>query len=174
MGLRRQDRAIRDPDRIAAVIAAARVCRLGLHDGERPYVVPVAFGWEPGHIYFHSAPEGRKHAILCRYPRVCCEFETDVRLITHPERPCRWTFAYRSVIADGVAVRLEDPDAMRHGLGRILRQYGPNAWDLAAVSLDGLAVWRVDLERVSGKESLQKPEARDRARPGPGDGTGAA
>jgi nitroimidazol reductase NimA-like FMN-containing flavoprotein (pyridoxamine 5'-phosphate oxidase superfamily) len=155
-GLRRRDREITDPDAVAAIIAAARVCHLGMCDGDRPYVVPVSHGFEPGAIYFHAAPAGRKHEILTLNPAVCCQFETDVRLITHPEKPCRWSFAYRSVIAEGTAVRLVEPAAMQHGLALIMRQYSTRDWEIPAEALAAVAVWRVDFHTVRGKESLQK------------------
>ncbi|MFO7654036.1 MAG: pyridoxamine 5'-phosphate oxidase family protein [Candidatus Krumholzibacteriia bacterium] len=157
MGMRRQDREIRDLGQLHAVLAAARVCRLGLNDGEWPYVVPVSFGWEPGRIFFHGALTGHKQDLLERDPRVCCEFEADVRLVTDPERACRWTFAYRSVIARGRAERLTDAAAVRHGLGCIMRQYSGGSWSFPDEQLERVVVWRVDLETITGKESLQKP-----------------
>ena len=62
--MRRQDRAVTDPEKIQAVIDDCEVCRLGFQDGRGVYVVPVNFGHalENGrHIfYFHGAQEGRK------------------------------------------------------------------------------------------------------------------
>ena len=42
--MRRQDRAVTDPEKIRAVIDACEVCRLGFQDGRGVYVVPVNFG----------------------------------------------------------------------------------------------------------------------------------
>ncbi len=60
--MRRQDRAVTDPEKIRAVIDACEVCRLGFQDGRGVYVVPVNFGHavEDGrHVfYFHGAAEG--------------------------------------------------------------------------------------------------------------------
>ena len=49
--MRRQDRAVTDPEKIAAVLDACPVCRLGFCDQGRPYVVPVNFG--------HAVEDGR-------------------------------------------------------------------------------------------------------------------
>ena len=49
--MRRQDRAVTDPEKIRAVIDACEVCRLGFQDGRGVYVVPVNFG--------HAMEDGR-------------------------------------------------------------------------------------------------------------------
>ena len=56
--MRRQDRAVTDPEKISAVIGGCQVLRLGLQDGKGVYVVPVNFG--------HVLENGR-HVSL--YPR---------------------------------------------------------------------------------------------------------
>ena len=64
----RKDREITDPEKIRAVIGECAVCRLGLADGKRVYVVPVNFGHveEAGRhvLYFHGAKEGRKMDLI--------------------------------------------------------------------------------------------------------------
>ena len=66
--MRRKDREITDPEKIRAVIGECSVCRLGLADGKRVYVVPVNFGHveQEGHhvLYFHGAKEGRKMDLI--------------------------------------------------------------------------------------------------------------
>ena len=66
--MRRKDREITDPEKIRAVIGECAVCRLGLADGKRVYVVPVNFGHveEAGRhvLYFHGAKEGRKMDLI--------------------------------------------------------------------------------------------------------------
>ena len=62
--MRRQDREIKDPEKILSIIAACPYCHLGFSDQGKPYVVPVNFGYtvEDGRtvFYFHGAREGRK------------------------------------------------------------------------------------------------------------------
>ena len=42
--MRRKDRKVTEPEKIREIIAAWDVLRLGLADGEYPYIVPVNFG----------------------------------------------------------------------------------------------------------------------------------
>ena len=82
--MRRQDRAVTDPEKIRAVIDACEVCRLGFQDGRGVYVVPVNFGHtvEGGrHVfYFHGAAEGRKVDLVRRNGWAGFELDTGYRL----------------------------------------------------------------------------------------------
>ena len=67
--MRRKDREITDWHEIEAILAEAMVCRIGLADESTPYVVPVSFGYDDGSLYIHSAPDGKKLALLTKNPR---------------------------------------------------------------------------------------------------------
>jgi nitroimidazol reductase NimA-like FMN-containing flavoprotein (pyridoxamine 5'-phosphate oxidase superfamily) len=57
--LRRTDKEITDKSEIESIIRKSLVCRLGLTDNARPYIVPLCFGYTDNRLYFHSATEGR-------------------------------------------------------------------------------------------------------------------
>ncbi len=63
-----------------AVLRAVHVTRAAFSDGERPYVVPMAFLLEAEGdtplIYLCMPDRGRKVNCLCRCDRVCLEFES--------------------------------------------------------------------------------------------------
>ena len=105
--MRRKDKEIADPALLAAVLREAFVCRLGLVDGDRPYVVPVNFVSSGGCLYLHSASEGRKIEILRRNNRICFETETGVALV-RSERACDFGARYISVIGTGTASFVTD------------------------------------------------------------------
>lgn len=100
--MRRKDKEIADPALLAAVLREAFVCRIGLADGDLPYVVPVNFVHAEGSLYLHSASEGRKIEILRRNNRVCFETEIGVELV-RSERACDFGARYVSVIGTGTA-----------------------------------------------------------------------
>lgn len=60
-GMQRKDKEITSQETIEAVIKKALVCRIGLSDGQNPYVVPVCFGYKERSLYFHSASSGEKN-----------------------------------------------------------------------------------------------------------------
>lgn len=157
------ERLTADREVVADIISRSMVCRLGLCDGGRPYVVPMAFGFSDGALFFHTAPRGRKIDILRRNPNVCCEFDVDVRLVAHPEKACRWTFEYASVIADGRAVELAGDADRAAGLNAIMRQYSGRDWEYPPAAMAETAVWRVDIDSLTGKRHLDKKDARREA-----------
>jgi nitroimidazol reductase NimA-like FMN-containing flavoprotein (pyridoxamine 5'-phosphate oxidase superfamily) len=150
--MRRSDREITDPSGIMNVLRDAGVCRMGLCDGEKPYVVPMNYGFREGSVFLHSAPEGRKIEILRKNPNVCLEFEADVELIP-AETPCSFSMKYRSVIATGRAVFLENAEEKAQGLNVIMGQYTGKEYDFPLQALERIVVIRVDLEECSGKHN---------------------
>lgn len=77
--MRRKDREVKDFEKIVEIINECSVIRLGLQDGDYPYIVPLNFGYkiQDNQIYFyvHGALKGRKIDLMKRN-RVC-SFEMD-------------------------------------------------------------------------------------------------
>jgi len=133
------------------MIKSAHVCRVGLSLDDRPYIVPMNFGYADRTIFLHSALEGKKLEILRRNPQVCVEFDLDHELV-QGAKACDWGMKFRSVIGFGRAVFLEDPDEKRHALHIIMRQYaGRGEFSFSDASLNNTAVIQIALEELSGK-----------------------
>ena len=79
--MRRKDREVTDQAAIQAILDKAQVLHLAMIDGDRPYVVPMHYGYtlENGRLtlYLHSAKEGRKLDILSKNSAVAFVLETD-------------------------------------------------------------------------------------------------
>jgi len=163
--MRRSERAVQTPADMATIIRAVNICRVGfVADGE-PYVLPMSFGWEPlteadgGRYWFHSATAGRKVGLLADEPRVCVQLESDVGLVTHPEKACAWTLAYRSVMAWGTARTARNHDESRHGLDVLMRHHaGRDGWSYPDKMLDHTLVWSVTVDRWTAKEHRAKDD----------------
>ncbi len=150
--MRRGEKEITDRRTIDAILRSASVCRLGLADGDEPYVVPLCFGYDGESLYFHGAPVGRRSGILARNPRVCFEIDTFEGLV-EAESPCAMGVHYRSVIGWGHAEVLEDREEKRRALSLIVAQYADADPALPDAALDRMAVFRVRVESVTGKAS---------------------
>jgi nitroimidazol reductase NimA-like FMN-containing flavoprotein (pyridoxamine 5'-phosphate oxidase superfamily) len=151
--MRRQERKISSELGIREILEAGLICRLGLYDGEYPYVVPLNYGYRNGCMYFHCAREGRKIDILRKNDRVCIEVDIDTR-IKQGDTPCRWTTKYRSVIGFGRARIVDDETGKKEGLDVILAHYGGSTGGYDGKSLQRTTVIEVVLESVTGKQSL--------------------
>ena len=151
--MRRQEREIRDEAEIQEILEKGLVCRLGLYDGQYPYVVPLNYGYRNGCMYFHCAREGKKTDILKKNGRVCIEVDIDFRVV-RGETPCRWTAKYRSVIGFGRARIIDDEREKKAGLDVIMAHYGGSGGGYDEKSLQRTAVIEVVLESMTGKQSL--------------------
>ena len=151
--MRRSDREIIERSEIDGIIHLCQVCRLGLTDGLEPYVVPLSFGYDGRALYFHCAKEGRKLDILRKNSRVCFEFDVLDGLVTG-DAACQWGMAYRSVIGAGRGHVVEGLDEKRQALALLMKQYADSGFTFPDTAVEAVAVIRVDIDSVSGKQRL--------------------
>jgi len=150
--MRRKEKEIVQESDIEAIIRNARICRLGLSDGEQPYIVPLCFGYHSRTLYFHGALEGRKLDIIRKNQRVC--FEIDVQAeILEAEEACEWGMKYQSVIGFGRAAILQDPHDKRRAIEIIMSQYSDRQFRLPDTAIQRTAVIKVEIESMTGKQS---------------------
>lgn len=149
-----------------AVLRACAVGHLGTvgPDG-RPMVKPLNFAYDRGRIYFHTAREGEKIDHLRADGRVCFEAAQPVAYVRPRAQACEATYLFRSVIARGRAVIVEDPAEKREALALLMDKYeGPGWPPLADAKVGAVAVVRIDVEELTGKEDLGKGVLGTRAR----------
>lgn len=153
--MRRKDREISDRKEMEAILDAAPVIRLGLIDGDEPYVVPLNFVRLGGAIYFHCAKEGRKLEIIAARPKVC--FEATARgEVEAGAAPCDCTTYYESVIGWGAARRLEAAEEKTAALAALNRKFGAPDGPFPPAMLEATAVVRIEIERMTGKAKREK------------------
>lgn len=123
-----------------------------------PYCLPLSLVRVKNSLYFHCAREGRKVNLLQRYPQVCVTFvDQDTPVFVEP---AMYSTYYRSVIATGTAYEVTDEGEKAAALRALCAKVLPQsmaAFDQAiAHSMAVTAVWRIDLEEISGKAKLKK------------------
>ena len=150
--MRQKEKEIQSRGEMLKIIEKAQVCRLGLSDGEEPYIVPVCFGYKNDRIYIHSATEGRKLDIIKKNPRVCFEMEADVKVLEATEA-CDWSIAYKSIMGAGTAVVVGEDEEKAEALSILMRHYGQNDYSFEDADLSNLAVIRIDIQWMTGKAS---------------------
>jgi nitroimidazol reductase NimA-like FMN-containing flavoprotein (pyridoxamine 5'-phosphate oxidase superfamily) len=153
--MRRKDKEITDRDVIDAIINKAMFCRLALSEDNRPYIVPLSFGYDGTALYFHGAAEGKKIDILRKNSTVCFEFDNDCEPI-QSDTGCDWSVRYESVIGYGKARLLEDMDSKLRALDIIMKHYSGKSFEYPEQKVNKTAVIRVDIETVTGKMSGYK------------------
>lgn len=121
-----------------AIVGRIACCAHGLEGGDgRPYVVPIAYGYDGDAIYAHSEV-GRKIRLMRAQPLVSVE-------VDRAEAPDRW----RSVIADGVYDELIDDAARARALSIIY----PDP-QRRPVLPDTTVVYRIRITAKSGRYEL--------------------
>ena len=116
-----------------AIVGRIACCGHGATGDGRPYLVPLAYGYDGDAVYAHSGP-GRKLDLMRAEPRVT--FEVD-----DAEAPDRW----RSVIAEGTFEEIDDLGQREAALGVIYGTAGPP--DLGSQTV----VFRIRLTSRSGR-----------------------
>lgn len=157
--MRRKDREITDIEQLLQVIDDCKVCRLAMWDEEGPYLVPLNFGcrYEEGRLelFFHSAAEGRKIRAIAGNPRVAFEMDSGHALIAG-ETACQFSYAYRSIIGTGTVELLEDPEAKRAALERIVEHQTGRQLAVPVEAASHVAVFRLTADGFTGKEHQQR------------------
>jgi nitroimidazol reductase NimA-like FMN-containing flavoprotein (pyridoxamine 5'-phosphate oxidase superfamily) len=151
--MRKANQEIRDESVIEEILAGARICRIAMMDGERPYILPFNYGYRDRCIYIHSAPEGKKIELLKRDNRVCFEIEHTVRIIKD-EKACNWSTLYRSLVGYGTVEIITDPVGKQQGLEILMAQHGaPGRTDFDRKSMNRMVILKLTITSVTGKQS---------------------
>ncbi len=150
--MRRREKQITDRGVIESIIMKSSVCRLGLSEDDRPYIVPLCFGYSDNTLYFHAAQEGKKVEILKKNSTVCFEFDTDYEVVPS-EKACKWDMRYRSVIGVGRASLIDDPESKRRAFDIIMKHYSGGEAGYSDAGIRNALIIKVEIENMTGKES---------------------
>jgi nitroimidazol reductase NimA-like FMN-containing flavoprotein (pyridoxamine 5'-phosphate oxidase superfamily) len=150
--MRRKDKLISDGSEIEAIIAKATVCRLAMVEGDRPYIVPLSFGYRDQTLFFHGALKGQKIDFIKKNPNVCFEFDIAVEAIGNDDA-CDWSMKFRSVIGFGKAELIDGLEEKRRALSMIMSQYSDKAFQFPEKMVQTTAVIKVAIEKMTGKQS---------------------
>ena len=153
--MRRTDRAVTDYQQINSIIEQAKVVHIGMIDNDRPYVVPMQYGFvfADGQLilYVHCAKEGRKLDIISKNPRVFIEVETEAAIISGGDIPCKYGSEYASVMGDGTAIVVEDAAEKIFGLQLLMKTQTSRDFEITAQMATSVTVLRIDVPCVTAK-----------------------
>jgi nitroimidazol reductase NimA-like FMN-containing flavoprotein (pyridoxamine 5'-phosphate oxidase superfamily) len=150
--MRRNDKEITDTEVIDDIINRSAVCRMALSETNRPYLVPVCFGYRNRTLYVHSAREGKKIDILRKNNNICVEFDVDHELVK-TDRACAWGMKYRSVICFGTASFVDDDCQKREALDVIMAHYSSGSFAYIDKELADMIIIKIEIESITGKQS---------------------
>ena len=153
--MRRADREVTDYQQIKSIIEQAKVVHLGMIDNDRPYIVPMQYGFvfTDGKLtlYVHCAKEGRKLDVIKKNPRVFIELETNVAIVSGGDVPCKYGSEYASVMGDGRAVIVEDSAEKIFGLQLMMKTQSGRDFEITEQMAASVTVLRIDVPCVTAK-----------------------
>lgn len=155
--MRRKDREIADLNQIRDILEKADVLHIALNNGNFPYILPVNFGFymtENGKLtlFFHGAKEGAKHEIIQKDNRVSFEVDCLHKLLpAKGEESCTASFAYASVIGQGV-IEKADESEKENLLIALLNHYGITSNKFSPVQLKNTLVYKITAASYTAKE----------------------
>lgn len=150
--MRRTEKEVSDRAAIEDIIMQSNVCKLAMCDGNKPYIVPLCFGFKENVLYFHSALKGKKIEILKQNPDVCFEFDTFTQVVKSAEA-CKWGMRFKSVIGYGRATFIIDDDLKKDAFDIIMNQYGSGSFSYEAALLKSAIIIKVEIDSMTGKQS---------------------
>ena len=119
--MNRKDREVTNLKEITEIINSCDTLRLGINNGEYPYVVPLSYGFETVGdkfvFYTHSAMKGLKLDLIKANPKVCVEIDG---MNGYVETARGVTTNYRSFIGFGTAEIADYNDTVK-GLDLLLQ-----------------------------------------------------
>lgn len=155
--MRRKDREIADFEGIVKIIDGCDILRIGLSDGDAPYIVPVNFGYtaDGGQICFfvHGAAAGRKYELMKR--NGVCSFEADIPLKMETTKGRSVTMRYKSVMGRAEIVFLEGEEKERAMSEVIMARYElTKNFDYDRSALEHTAVAMLKVTEITAKANL--------------------
>ncbi len=155
--MRRNDREVTDIQEIRALIDECKVIRLAMINGDKPYVVPLNFGYtyENGAFtfYFHGAKEGKKLDVIRKNASVAFEMDCQ-NALQHGETACTHSYYYASVLGEGKAEILEGDEKCKGLSALMLHMAGRNDVFTAEMA-DKVAVIAIRVDTLTAKKRPQ-------------------
>lgn len=153
--MRRKDREITEFAEIIKIVDECEIVRIGLADGNYPYIVPVNFAYRmiDGQLflYIHGAMAGRKYEMLRKNPE--CSFEMDIPLqIDCLAKQKDVTMRYKSVMGKATAEFLEGKEKQSAIDDIIMARHDETRnFDYNRAAVSRTAVVRLEVKEITAK-----------------------
>lgn len=157
--VRRKDREVTNKEDILKIIDKCDSCSLGLCDGNRPYIIPMNYGYTyENHqlvLYFHSGMQGKKLELIKQNNNVCFSMDCSHELV-HNEIACRYTMKYESVIGHGKIYVVTEEEEKAQGMQIVMKKYAPDrSFTFEKKHTNIITVLKLVVEEFTGKQSTK-------------------
>lgn len=151
----RRERQVFDLAEIKEILDKAKIVHVGMVDGDRPYVVPMNYGYTliDGELtlYLHGARSGRKLDVLRANPRVFIEIDTDL-VSFEGEVACKYGMSYSSVMGEGSAEIIEDVEEKKQAMSTLMRTQTGKEFEFDDKLVSVVSVIRIRINEFTAKK----------------------
>jgi nitroimidazol reductase NimA-like FMN-containing flavoprotein (pyridoxamine 5'-phosphate oxidase superfamily) len=155
------DRGRYDAETIHAILDAAFVCHVGFVVDGQPFVIPTNFARDGEKLYLHGSSASRMLRTLAGGVQVCVTV-THVDGLVLARAAFHHSVNYRSVVALGRAVLVEDAAEKMHALELFTNHVVPGRWDEVRTpteqEMKATSVLSLDLSEASAKVRTGGPK----------------
>jgi len=152
--IREPQRAVYDRAAIYAILDEAFVCHVGFTDDAQTYVIPTMFARVNDSIYFHGSAASRMLRNLSNGLSVCLAVTLADGLVL-ARSVFNHSMNYRSVVALGTALLIDDPSEKLTALRAFTEKILPGRWNDARQpnekELKATSILKLPLTEVSAK-----------------------
>jgi uncharacterized protein len=152
--VREANRAVYDREAIYKILDEGFVCHVGFAAENQPFVIPTMFARVDDHLYFHGSAASRMLRGLSSGLPVCITVTLTDGLVL-ARSVFNHSMNYRSVVALGVAVVIDDPAEKLGALRAFTEKMLPGRWNDARQpnekELKATSILKLPLTEVSAK-----------------------
>jgi len=155
--MRRKDKQITDRNKIEMILKSGEILHIAMIDGNKPYLIPVNYGYQDNAIYIHSAKEGKKIDLIKKNNIICFQTEIGVSVL-NTEVAYKCGTLYKSVLGYGKAYFIESPKEKKIAADILMNQYRneEGVKHTYGKCLREVCMIKIEIDSISGKESLDK------------------
>lgn len=159
--VREAQRGVYDRETIYKILDEGLVCHVGFCAGGQPFVIPTLYARIGEAIYFHGSAASRMLRAVVEDAHVCVTV-TLADGIVLARSVFNHSMNYRSVVALGKAVLIDEPQEKLEALRAFTEKVLPRRWDDARQpnekELKATSILRLPLTEASAKVRVGPPE----------------
>ena len=154
-GMTRREREVTDIEEIRGILDRAKIVHVGMVDGNRPYVVPMNYGYTLNDgkltLYLHGAMRGRKLDVIRANPNVFVEIDTDI-VPFEGEVACKYGLCYSSVMGEGVAEIVEDTELKKEALSIFMKTQTGKDFEFNDKMVSVVSIIKINISEFTAKK----------------------
>lgn len=155
----KNEREVKDLSQINQILKEANIIHVAINNGMYPYVVPLNYGYEFNEtgqlrLFLHGSPNGLKTQLINKNAHIGFQIDDGGRLmIPTSDNPSDYSFAYKSIIGQGMATIVHNVKTKQHALQLLLVHETGHKWNnIQEADINYVGVIQINVVRYTAKQ----------------------